>query len=71
MTPDEHAAQWRSAHHTGWTAYVKWQREGWPERDCVAAAVAAALIYAAFGEAAGRENGKRLEGTGDTGGGSS
>lgn len=71
MTTDEHAARWRSAHHTGWAAYVKWQREGWPERECVAAAIGSALIEAGVTEAADRENEKRLEDTSDVGGGSS
>lgn len=71
MTADERAARWRSAHHTGWTAYRKWQREGWPERECVAAAIGAALIDAGVTEAAGRENEKRLEGTSDAVGDSS
>lgn len=70
MSPDERAARWRSAHHTGWAAYRKWQREGWPERECVAAAIGAALIEAAVTEAADRENEKRLEGDSDVGGGS-
>lgn len=42
MTP----AEWRAAHAAGWSAYRKWQAETWPERECVAAAVSAALMSA-------------------------